>query len=76
MERVWMIAATLCLIAAALFLWRARLDERYMTAAFVAATLGILAWFLRLRSQLRKIIPPDPNPTPDEIEDTEEQDEN
>lgn len=57
MERAWLIVATLCLIAAAIFLWRARVDEVYLNAAFVAAALGVVAWFLRLRSQLRKTIP-------------------
>lgn len=58
MERAWLIISTLCLIAAALFLWRAQVDEGYGRAAFVAATLGCVAWFLRLRTQLRKTIPP------------------
>jgi hypothetical protein len=51
MERAWIIISGLCLIAAAAFLWRANLD-----AAFVAATLGVVAWFLSLRHRLRKTI--------------------
>lgn len=76
MERIWLIAATLCLAASALFLWWAQADEAYLRATFVTATLGVVAWFLRLRSQLRKTIPPDPAPSIDETEETEEQDEN
>lgn len=49
MERAWIIVSGLCLIIAALFLWRANVD-----AAFVAATLGVVAWFLSIRDRLRK----------------------
>ena len=48
MERVWLIAASLLLIAAAVFLWRNNLS-----AAFVSAALGAVAWFLSYRSKLR-----------------------
>ncbi len=58
MERAWLIVATLCLIVAAFFLWRARANELYFNAAFVAAALGVVAWFLRVRAQLRRTIPP------------------
>jgi uncharacterized membrane protein len=71
MERVWLIVATLCLVVAALFLWRARVNEVYFNAAFVAAALGVVAWFLRVRAQLRKTIPPDVNPQEDDAEETE-----
>jgi hypothetical protein len=57
MERVWLIVATLCLIAAAIFLWRSLAEEVYVEAAFVAASLGIVAWFLRLRIQLKRALP-------------------
>lgn len=71
MERAWIIASGLCLIAAALFLWRADLD-----AAFVAATLGVVAWFLNLRARLRKTIIAADDQTPDaESNDIEDQDE-
>lgn len=77
MERAWLIASVLCLMAAAIFLWRAQVDEAYWTAVFVAATLGAVAWFLRLRTQLRKIIPPTPDAPADDLEDEDEnQDEN
>jgi hypothetical protein len=48
MERVWLIAAALSLISAAVFLWRNNLS-----AAFVSAALGAVAWFLSYRSKLR-----------------------
>ncbi len=47
-ERVFTILAGLFLLAAAVMLWRNNLS-----AAFVIATLGIVAWFLSYRAQLR-----------------------
>jgi hypothetical protein len=49
MERVWIIVACLCLVVAAFFLWRWNLDR-----AFVTGALGLVAWFLSLRSRLDK----------------------
>ena len=49
MERAWIIVSGICLIVAAVFLWRAHLD-----GAFVVATLGEVAWFLSLRVRLRR----------------------
>lgn len=71
MERVWLIVASLCLIVAALFLWRAQVNEVYFNAAFVAAALGVVAWFLRVRAQLRKTIPPVADLHEDDAEETE-----
>lgn len=52
LERAWIIAAGVLLLAAAIFLWRNNLS-----AAFVIAALGACAWFLSYRAQLRgKII--------------------
>ena len=48
MERIWLIAASLLMIAAAGLLWRNNLS-----AAFVSAALGAVAWFLSYRSKLR-----------------------
>ena len=42
------IVAGLCLLAAAVLLWRNNL-----TAAFVSATLGVVAWFFSFRAQTR-----------------------
>lgn len=47
-ERVFTIMAGLFLVAAAVLLWRNNL-----TAAFVTATVGIVAWFLSFRAQTR-----------------------
>jgi len=47
-ERVWIIIAGLLVIVAGVFLWRNNLS-----AAFVTAALGAVAWFLSYRSQLR-----------------------
>lgn len=47
-ERRWSVVAGWCLLAAAIMLWRRQLD-----AAFVLATLGVLAWFLDIRNRLR-----------------------
>ena len=56
-ERVWMILASLLLLAAAVFLWRGDLS-----ATFVIGTLGAVAWFLSYRSQLRAKIPIEEEP--------------
>jgi hypothetical protein len=47
-ERIWIILAAALVIIAAVFLWR-----NNMSAAFVTATLGAVAWFLSYRVQLR-----------------------
>jgi hypothetical protein len=49
MERAWIILASLLTIAASIFLWRGNLD-----GAFVAGALGVVAWFLSLRTRLRQ----------------------
>ncbi len=48
MERIWIIIAGLLVIVAAVFLWRNNLS-----AAFVSAALGAVAWLLSYRSKLR-----------------------
>lgn len=66
MERVWIIIAGLCLIVAVIFMIRGNYDW-----TFVAATLGVVAWFISLRDRLRKtIVPVD---EADEVEDTEDE---
>lgn len=51
-ERVWIIVAGVCMIVAAIaLLWRWNVE-----VAFVAATLGIVCWFLNLRNRLKKTI--------------------
>ena len=64
MERIWTIIAGAGVVVAAVFLWQGNTN-----VAFVAATLGGVAWFLGLRVQLRKKILP-------ASEETEEQNTN
>jgi hypothetical protein len=66
MERVWIIIAGLGVLVAGLFLWRGN-----VTVTFVAATLGVVAWFLSLRDRLQKSILPASEE--DEEEDAEEE---
>jgi F0F1-type ATP synthase assembly protein I len=47
-ERIWIILAAVLVIVAAAFLWR-----NNVSAAFVTATLGAVAWFLSYRAQIR-----------------------
>ena len=52
-ERLWMVVAGLCMVVAAVaLLWRWNVE-----VAFVAATLGLVCWFLNLRTRLKKSIP-------------------
>lgn len=48
-ERVWHGVVGMCLVAAMFCLWNDQLD-----AAFVIATLGAVAWFMPLRTRLRR----------------------
>jgi hypothetical protein len=47
--QLWLVAACLCLLAAAALWLLGHAD-----AAFVAAALGVVAWFLNVRVQLRR----------------------
>ena len=47
--QLWLVAACLCLLAAAALWLLGRAD-----AAFVAAALGVVAWFLNVRVRLRR----------------------
>lgn len=47
-ERIFTILSGLLLLVALVFLWRNNLST-----AFVIATLGVVAWFLSYRAQLR-----------------------
>jgi hypothetical protein len=46
-----MIVAGVAVVLAGFFLWRRNLD-----AAFVTAALGMVAWFLNYRAQLRDMV--------------------
>lgn len=61
-ERVFTIISGLFLLAAAVLLW-----WNNLTAAFVTATLGIVAWLLGFRAQARaKIVAAEPPVESDE----------
>jgi hypothetical protein len=47
-ERIWIFVAAFLLAGAGAFLW-----WNNMSAAFVTATLGAVAWFLSYRAQIR-----------------------
>jgi hypothetical protein len=67
----WTIASALCLIGAAFFLLRENYD-----AAFVAATLGAVSWFLNYKSQIRPVNTEEtetPRDDDDEAEDYEDE---
>lgn len=67
---IWTITSVVCLIVAGLFLHRRNFD-----VAFVLAVLGVLAWFLNYRSQLRRTIPANTETTRDEEGASEDEDE-
>ena len=50
MKIFWMIVAAVAIVVAAIFLWRRDFDT-----AFVIAALGMVAWFLNYRAQMREI---------------------
>jgi hypothetical protein len=52
LKQGWLLVACLLLVAAAFFLWRGLTD-----ATFVAAALGVVAWFLNVRARLRRNLP-------------------
>ena len=51
MKLFWMIMSGICILAAAFFLLRGNLDT-----AFVIAALGLVAWFLNYRIQMKAVI--------------------
>ena len=64
-ERVFTIIAGLFLLAAAVLLW-----WNNLTAAFVTATLGIVAWFVSYRAQTRaRVAAESPVERDEELED-------
>ena len=64
-ERVFTILSGLLLLTAALMLW-----WNNLTAAFVTATLGIVAWFISFRAQTRaRVAAQSPVERDEDIED-------
>lgn len=70
MERAWTFVSILCLIVAAVLLLR----ENY-NAAFVAAALGAVAWFLDYRTRISGTIIEADETTEDELEASDDDDE-
>ena len=64
LERIFTILSGFLLLVAVILLWRNNLS-----AAFVIATLGVVAWFLSYRMQLRAKIPVDAPSQPDDESD-------
>ena len=54
LTRVFQLASIAGLCAALFFLWRGQWD-----GVFVAAALGGVAWFARVRAELSALLPPD-----------------
>ena len=50
MKLLWMIVSGICIVTAGFFLLRGELNS-----AFVVATIGIVAWFLNYRIQMKAI---------------------
>lgn len=46
----WMIVAAVAIVMAGVFMWRRDFDT-----AFVVAALGMVAWFLNYRAQMKEI---------------------
>jgi hypothetical protein len=63
MKAFWMAIAVICLVAAAVALWRWQLN-----ATFVLATIGMLAWFLRYRGDLKGTLPDKEEPQDEDVE--------
>ena len=61
-ERIWIVVAAVMLVVAGAFVW-----WNNMSAAFVTATLGAVAWFLSYRAQIKARLAA----TEAEIEDAE-----
>ena len=58
-----MAIAIVCLVGAAVALWQWQLN-----ATFVLATIGMLAWFLRYRGDLKRSLPDKEEPRDDDME--------
>jgi hypothetical protein len=63
MKVFWKGIAFVCLVASAVALWRQQLN-----VAFVVATIGVLAWFLRYRGDLKASLTENGSPPTDDPE--------
>ena len=69
-----MVLAGIGIVVAAFFLWRRDFDT-----AFVVAALGMVAWFLNYRAQMKEIAATadlDDKNNRDEVDEVEDQDDN
>lgn len=64
MKFVWLIVAGIAILLAAVFLWRGDFNS-----AFVVAAVGLVAWFLNYRSQLKEVTGESEIEKEDDIED-------
>ncbi len=49
-KSLWMVLAGIGIVVAGIFMWRREMDR-----AFIAAALGLVAWFLNYRAQMKEI---------------------
>lgn len=49
-KSLWMVLAGIGIVVAGFFIWRREMDR-----AFIAAALGLVAWFLNYRAQMKEI---------------------
>jgi hypothetical protein len=66
----WLIVAGTCIAVAAVFLWRGDFDT-----AFVVAVLGMIAWFLNYRIQMKAIIIPEDSVQEESVEEKDSNEE-
>lgn len=70
MKTFWLIVAGTCIAVAAVFLWRGDFDT-----AFVVAALGMIAWFLNYRIQMKAIIIPEDSAQEESVEEKDSNEE-
>ena len=69
MKLVWLAIAGVCLVTAAIALWRQQLN-----AAFVIAAIGVMAWFLKYRSDVKESLTGEGSPVDDPEADRSDED--
>jgi hypothetical protein len=50
-KTLWMVLAGVAIVVAGIFLW-----QRDFEKAFVAGALGMVAWFLNYRAQMKEVV--------------------
>ena len=50
MKQLWLAIAGVCILIAAVFIW-----WRDFSTAFIVAVIGVVAWFLNYRSQIKSL---------------------